>query len=87
MQRPTLENARVRSTRVALHIFNAVARNVLPLITRRLDADERRAIVCLTSSLSLALLSKRRSQCAGNVYVWEERGAASENVGIGMERW
>lgn len=45
MQRPTLDNVRIRSTRDALHVFYGVARNVLPLITRRLDADERRAIV------------------------------------------
>lgn len=45
MQRPTLENVRIRSTRDALHVFHGVARNILPLITRRLDADERRAIV------------------------------------------
>ncbi|KAJ7599228.1 Gti1/Pac2 family-domain-containing protein [Mycena floridula] len=45
MQRPTLDNVRIRSTRDALHVFHGVARNVLPLITRRLDADERRAIV------------------------------------------
>jgi len=71
MQRPTLENVRIRSARDAMHVFHAVARNVLPLITRRLDADERRSIV------------------AGNVYVWEERAATTEDVGvnIGMERW
>ncbi|KAG6334911.1 hypothetical protein ID866_4182 [Astraeus odoratus] len=45
MQQPTLQNVRVRSTRDALQIFYAVARNLLPLITRRLDAEERRAIV------------------------------------------
>lgn len=44
MQRPTLQNTRVRSTRDALQVFYAVARNALPLITRRLDAEERRAI-------------------------------------------
>ncbi|KAJ8517793.1 hypothetical protein ONZ45_g5077 [Pleurotus djamor] len=44
MQRPTLQNTRIRSTRDALQVFYAVARNVLPLITRRLDAEERRAI-------------------------------------------
>ena len=44
MQRPTLTNVRVSSTRDALQIFYAVARNVLPMITRRLDAEERRAI-------------------------------------------
>ena len=45
MQQPTLANVRVRSTRDALQIFYAVARGVLPMITRRLDAEERRAIV------------------------------------------
>ncbi|KAL0581510.1 hypothetical protein V5O48_000568 [Marasmius crinis-equi] len=69
MQRPTLESVRVRSTRDALQVFYGVAVNKLPLITRRLDAEERRAIV------------------PGNVYVWEERGANTETIGIGMERW
>lgn len=45
MQRPTLQNVRIRSTRDALHVFHGVAINLLPLITRRLDAEERRAIV------------------------------------------
>ncbi|KAJ3556186.1 hypothetical protein NM688_g2167 [Phlebia brevispora] len=45
MQQPTLKNVRVRTTRDALLIFYAVARRVLPMITRRLDAEERRAIV------------------------------------------
>ncbi|KIJ61430.1 hypothetical protein HYDPIDRAFT_115896 [Hydnomerulius pinastri MD-312] len=45
MQQPSLQNVRIRSTRDALHIFYAVARNIIPLITRRLDAEERRAIV------------------------------------------
>ncbi|KAI6021780.1 Gti1/Pac2 family-domain-containing protein [Pisolithus microcarpus] len=45
MQQPTLRNVRVRSTRDALQIFYAVARKTLPLITRRLDAEERRSIV------------------------------------------
>ncbi|KAF9226398.1 hypothetical protein BS17DRAFT_815240 [Gyrodon lividus] len=45
MQRPSLQNVRIRSTRDALHVFYAVARTVIPLITRRLDAEERRAIV------------------------------------------
>ena len=69
MQRPTLEGVRIRSTRDALQVFYGVATNKLPLITRRLDAEERRAIV------------------PGNVYVWEERGANTETIGIGMERW
>ncbi|KAF8999101.1 Gti1/Pac2 family-domain-containing protein [Cyathus striatus] len=45
MQHPTLQNVRIRSTRDALQVFNAVAMNRLPLITRRLDAEERRAII------------------------------------------
>ncbi|KAF8837086.1 hypothetical protein BDN67DRAFT_234975 [Paxillus ammoniavirescens] len=45
MQQPSLQNVRIRSTRDALHVFYAVARNAIPLITRRLDAEERRAIV------------------------------------------
>ena len=45
MQHPSLQNVRIRSTRDALHVFYAVARNIIPLITRRLDAEERRAIV------------------------------------------
>ncbi|KXN89144.1 cAMP-independent regulatory protein pac2 [Leucoagaricus sp. SymC.cos] len=45
MQRPTIQNVRIRSTRDALQVFNGVAINRLPLITRRLDAEERRAII------------------------------------------
>ncbi|TCD67797.1 hypothetical protein EIP91_011925 [Steccherinum ochraceum] len=45
MQQPTLANVRIRSTRDALQIFYAVARNILPIISRRLDAEERRAII------------------------------------------
>lgn len=44
MQKPTLEGVRIRSTRDALQIFYAVARKTLPMTTRRLDAEERRAI-------------------------------------------
>jgi len=45
MQRPTLQNVRIRSTRDALQVFHGVAIHRLPLITRRLDAEERRNIV------------------------------------------
>ena len=44
MQQPTLTNVRIRSTRDANQIFYAVARNILPMTVRRLDAEERRAI-------------------------------------------
>ncbi|KAL1673048.1 Gti1/Pac2 family-domain-containing protein [Schizophyllum commune] len=44
MQHPTVVNTKIRSTQDALQVFSAVARHVLPLITHRLDAEERRAI-------------------------------------------
>ncbi|EIN08857.1 hypothetical protein PUNSTDRAFT_102371 [Punctularia strigosozonata HHB-11173 SS5] len=68
-QQPTLRGVWIRSTRDAMHIFHGVALGRCPMVTRRLDAEERRGIV------------------AGNVYVWEERGANSEATGLGMERW
>ncbi|KAI9571757.1 Gti1/Pac2 family-domain-containing protein, partial [Boletus coccyginus] len=43
-QRPTCTNVRIRSTRDAHKIFYAVQRRTLPMITRRLDADERLAL-------------------------------------------
>jgi hypothetical protein len=43
-QQPTLSGVHVRSIRDALHIFYAVARHVLPIISRRLDPDERKSI-------------------------------------------
>ncbi|KDR72593.1 hypothetical protein GALMADRAFT_252738 [Galerina marginata CBS 339.88] len=45
MQHPTLQNVRIRSTRDALQVFHGVATHRLPLITRRLDAEERRNII------------------------------------------
>ncbi|KII92657.1 hypothetical protein PLICRDRAFT_104338, partial [Plicaturopsis crispa FD-325 SS-3] len=44
MQIPTCTNTRIRSTQDAHKIFLAVQNGVLPLITRRLDADERLAL-------------------------------------------
>ncbi|TFK44294.1 Gti1/Pac2 family-domain-containing protein [Crucibulum laeve] len=44
MQRPTCTHLRVRSPSDAHVIFHAVSLNVLPIISRRLDTDERRAI-------------------------------------------
>ena len=90
MQHPTLQNVRIRSTRDALQVFHGVATHQLPLITRRLDAEERRNIVpgnvyvwsVFTSTdmdwilEMLILLSVR-----------EERGANTEPTGLGMERW
>ncbi|KAJ7339212.1 Gti1/Pac2 family-domain-containing protein, partial [Mycena albidolilacea] len=44
MQRPTCEGIRVRSPQDAHVIFHGVALGILPMITRRLDTEERRAI-------------------------------------------
>ncbi|KAG2080201.1 Gti1/Pac2 family-domain-containing protein [Suillus cothurnatus] len=43
-QRPTCTDVRIRSTRDAHKIFYAVQLRMLPMITRRLDADERLAL-------------------------------------------
>jgi hypothetical protein len=44
MQRPTCSNIRIRSTSDAHKIFFAVQKGLLPVVTRRLDADERLAL-------------------------------------------
>ncbi|KAF9218789.1 hypothetical protein BS17DRAFT_719613 [Gyrodon lividus] len=44
MQQPTCTRLRVRSPQDAQVIFHAVALGVLPMVTRRLDTEERRAI-------------------------------------------
>ena len=45
MQGPTLTDLRVRNTRDSHIIFEAVARRILPLITRRLTSIERRECI------------------------------------------
>ncbi|TDL26030.1 hypothetical protein BD410DRAFT_686574, partial [Rickenella mellea] len=44
MQQPTCSGIRIRSTRDAHIIFHAVSQKLLPMITRRLDADERNSL-------------------------------------------
>jgi len=44
MQQPTIADLRVRTTADALIIFHAVRHDMLPMVKRRLDADERRSI-------------------------------------------
>ncbi|KZP34423.1 hypothetical protein FIBSPDRAFT_846547 [Athelia psychrophila] len=44
MQHPTCTDTRIRSTQDAHKIFFAVQHGILPLVTRRLDADERLAL-------------------------------------------
>jgi hypothetical protein len=44
MQRPTCTEIRVRSVSDALVIFYAVSKGVLPIVSRRLDSEERRCI-------------------------------------------
>jgi len=44
MQQPTIAELRVRTTSDALKIFHAVRHDMLLMVKRRLDADERRSI-------------------------------------------
>jgi len=44
MQQPTIADLRVRTTADALIIFHAVRHDMLPIVRRRLDAEERRNI-------------------------------------------
>jgi hypothetical protein len=44
MQRPTCTDIRVRSVSDALIVFYAVSKGVLPIVSRRLDSEERRCI-------------------------------------------
>jgi hypothetical protein len=44
MQQPTIAELRVRTTADALIIVHAVRHDMLPMVRRRLDADERRSI-------------------------------------------
>ena len=44
MQQPTIADLRVRTTADALIIFHAVRHDILPIVRRRLDAEERRNI-------------------------------------------
>ncbi|TDL26035.1 hypothetical protein BD410DRAFT_742453 [Rickenella mellea] len=68
-QQPTCTQLRIRSIRDANVVFHAVAMNILPIVSRRLDAADRAAL---------------RPGC---VYVWEERAPASDESGVGMERF
>ena len=44
MQRPTCTDIRIRSVADALIIFYAVSKGTLPIVSRRLDSEERRCI-------------------------------------------
>ena len=44
MQQPTIAKLRVRTIPDSLKIFHAVRHGMLPMVKRRLDADERRSI-------------------------------------------
>jgi hypothetical protein len=44
MQQPTIADLHVRTTADARIIFHAVRHDMLPMVRRRLDADERRSI-------------------------------------------
>ncbi|KAK7046651.1 Gti1/Pac2 family-domain-containing protein [Favolaschia claudopus] len=62
MQQPTLRNVRIRSTRDAIAVFHAVARNTLPLITRRLDAEER---LCISAGTVFVWEENANSEATG----------------------
>ncbi|KAJ7151153.1 Gti1/Pac2 family-domain-containing protein [Mycena filopes] len=62
MQQPTLRNVRIRSTRDALAVFHGVARSILPLITRRLDAEER---LCITAGTVFVWEENANSEATG----------------------
>ncbi|KAJ6571714.1 Gti1/Pac2 family-domain-containing protein [Mycena capillaripes] len=62
MQQPTLRNVRIRSTRDAIAVFYGVARNVLPLITRRLDAEER---LCISAGTVFVWEENANSEATG----------------------
>ncbi|KAK7005980.1 Gti1/Pac2 family-domain-containing protein [Favolaschia claudopus] len=74
-QRPTCEGIRVRSPQDAHVIFHGVAVGLLPMITRRLDTEERRAI----SSGCVFVWEERGGSNA------EPMGAHYHQLGI--ERW
>lgn len=44
MQQPTCANLRIQSTADAKRVFHAVALHALPMIARRLDAEERQHV-------------------------------------------
>ncbi|KAJ7275007.1 Gti1/Pac2 family-domain-containing protein [Mycena rebaudengoi] len=62
MQSPTLRNVRIRSTRDAIAVFHGVARNILPLITRRLDAEER---LCISAGTVFVWEENANSEATG----------------------
>ncbi|KAJ7695447.1 hypothetical protein B0H17DRAFT_980093 [Mycena rosella] len=62
MQQPTLRNVRIRSTRDAIAVFHGVARNILPLITRRLDAEER---LCISAGTVFVWEENANSEATG----------------------
>ncbi|KAF8996275.1 hypothetical protein BDQ17DRAFT_1181306, partial [Cyathus striatus] len=70
---PTLKNVRIHSAQDALQVFNAVAMHRLPLITRRLNVEERSAII--------------REMYMSGEYAMEEHGPTTEITGLGIEHW
>jgi Gti1/Pac2 family transcription factor len=82
-QRPTLQNARIRTAQDALHVFFAVARNVLTLLTRRLDADERKAI----RSGNVYIWEDRSASTVDNGGLTMERWYASCLAGLSRLPW
>ncbi|KAF5325728.1 hypothetical protein D9611_000394 [Ephemerocybe angulata] len=77
MQYPTCSHMCVRTTSDAKKIFEAVYRQLLPIIPRRLDADEKRRI----QSGQVFVWEERSSQSARSVSTGIERWTDSISWG------
>ncbi|KAJ7594435.1 hypothetical protein C8J56DRAFT_437429 [Mycena floridula] len=86
LQPATCTSLHVRSPQDARIIFFAVQSNILPMVTRRLDNEERQMI----SSGSCYVSITRINSSSLSIFfsqVWEERGPHAELTGVGIERW
>jgi hypothetical protein len=85
MQRPTCTGLRVRSPTDAQVIFHAVSLNILPMVNRRLDTEERRAI----SSGSVFVWEERgpNSEATGVSSLTARSSAMTDIAQLGIERW
>ncbi|KAF7374596.1 cAMP-independent regulatory protein pac2 [Mycena sanguinolenta] len=90
MQSATCQNLRIRSPSDVRIVFHAVLLNLLPMVTRRLDTEERNLIVPGPSyKFDLRHWGLTRRIQPGSVYVWEEPEARTEITGVrvGIKQW
>ncbi|KAJ7512079.1 Gti1/Pac2 family-domain-containing protein [Mycena galericulata] len=81
MQKPTLTSVRIRSTRDAIAVFYGVARNILPLITRRLDAEER---LCIAAGTAYVWEENANSEATGlGMERWQVTNRTVQTDGMG----